>query len=87
MVPSRGAEALTEESNASIREKEDASSPTVATESVMLTSVNDALEGRDVATVDLPGAFLQADMEDVLFYLPPIGHRGGTQIDRPSSSL
>jgi Reverse transcriptase (RNA-dependent DNA polymerase) len=46
--------------------KEDASSPTVAIESVMLSCVVDAAEGRDVATVDIPGAFLHADMEDVV---------------------
>jgi hypothetical protein len=36
----------------------------VAIESVMLSSVIDAKERRDVAIVDIPGAFLQADMED-----------------------
>ena len=46
--------------------KEDASSPTVAIESVMLSCVIDAMEGRDVATVDIPGAFMQADMDDVV---------------------
>ena len=44
--------------------KEDSTSPTVAIESVFLTSVIDALEGRDVATVDVPGAFMQADMDE-----------------------
>jgi hypothetical protein len=38
--------------------KEDARSPTVMIESVMLTSVIDAFEERDVATVDIPGSFL-----------------------------
>ena len=37
--------------------KEDASSPTVATESVLLTCIVDALEGRDVAVIDIPNAF------------------------------
>ena len=46
--------------------KEDASSPTVSIESVFLTSVIDAKEERDVATVDVPGAFMQADMEDTV---------------------
>ncbi len=46
--------------------KEDASSPTVAIESVMITSTIDAKEQRDVATVDVPGAFMQADMDDVV---------------------
>ena len=43
--------------------KEEASSPTVAIESVMLSCTIDAKEERDVGTVDLPGAFMQADME------------------------
>jgi len=46
--------------------KEEASSPTVAIESVMLSCVLDALEERDVATVDIPGAFMQADMDDLV---------------------
>jgi Reverse transcriptase (RNA-dependent DNA polymerase)/Zinc knuckle len=47
--------------------KEEASSPTVSTEAVFLTSVIDAREHRDVATVDVPGAFMQADMDDVVY--------------------
>jgi Reverse transcriptase (RNA-dependent DNA polymerase) len=43
--------------------KEEASSPTVATESVMLSCVIDAEEERDVGVVDLPGAFMQVGME------------------------
>jgi Reverse transcriptase (RNA-dependent DNA polymerase) len=46
--------------------KEEASSPTISTEAVFLTSVIDAREQRDVATVDVPGAFMQADMDDVV---------------------
>ena len=46
--------------------KEEASSPTVAIESVMLSCVLGALEERDVATVDIPGAFMQADMDDLV---------------------
>ena len=46
--------------------KEEASSPTVSIESIMLTSVIDALEGRHVATADIPGAFMQADMDEVV---------------------
>jgi hypothetical protein len=44
--------------------KEDASSPTVAIESVMLSCTIDAKEGRDIATADIPGAFLQSDMDE-----------------------
>ena len=32
----------------------------------MFTSTIDALEGRDVAVVDIPGAYLSADMDDEL---------------------
>ena len=46
--------------------KEEASSPTVATEAVFLTPVFDALENRDVAIVDVPGAFMQADMDELV---------------------
>eukprot|EP00804_Cyclotella_cryptica_P004105 CCRYP_019110-RA/>CCRYP_019110-RA protein AED:0.32 eAED:0.32 QI:0/0/0/1/0/0/2/0/274 len=38
--------------------KEDATSPTVATDSVFLTGALDAYQRRDVAFIDLPGAFL-----------------------------
>ncbi len=44
--------------------KEDASSPTVATESVLLTCIIDAEERRDVAVVDIPNAFIQTRIED-----------------------
>jgi hypothetical protein len=46
--------------------KEEASSPTVAIESVMLSATIDAMEERDVATVDIPGAFMQADIDEVV---------------------
>ena len=45
-------------------EKEDASSPTVATESVILTSVVDAIEERESAVIDVPNAFIQTAVED-----------------------
>ena len=35
----------------------------MATEALMLTCVIDAMERRDVATVDIPGAFVQTDMK------------------------
>ena len=44
--------------------KEDASSPTVSTEAVMLTCVIDANENRDVTIVDIPNAFVQTVVED-----------------------
>jgi hypothetical protein len=46
--------------------KEDASAPTVAIESLMLSCTIDAMERRDVATVDIPGAFMQADMDETV---------------------
>jgi hypothetical protein len=46
--------------------KEDASAPTVAIESVLLTATIDATEGRDVATMDIPAAFMQADIDEVV---------------------
>ncbi len=44
--------------------KEDASSPTVSSEAVMLTCVIDATKKRDVAVVDIPNAFIQTVFED-----------------------
>jgi hypothetical protein len=39
--------------------KKDSSSPTVATEAVLLTCIIDADEERDVAVIDIPNAFIQ----------------------------
>ena len=47
-------------------EKIDASSPTVRTESVILTSIIDASEEREIAVYDIPGAFLHAKLPDVV---------------------
>eukprot|EP00934_Nitzschia_sp_Nitz4_P002612 Nitzschia sp. Nitz4//scaffold489_size5144//31//2646//NITZ4_009230-RA/size5144-processed-gene-0.1-mRNA-1//1//CDS//3329552897//2602//frame0 len=46
--------------------KEDASSPTVANESVFITAVIDGAEDREVAVVDVPGAFMQAEMDEIV---------------------
>jgi Reverse transcriptase (RNA-dependent DNA polymerase)/Zinc knuckle len=46
--------------------KEEASSPTVANESVLLSCVIDAREDRDVAIIDIPGAFMHSDMDEVV---------------------
>jgi hypothetical protein len=43
--------------------KEDASSPTVAMESVLLSCIIDAEEERDVAVVDILNAFVQTRVE------------------------
>jgi len=45
--------------------KEDAASPTMATEAVFLTAIIDAMEGQEVAVFDVPGAFMQADMDEL----------------------
>ena len=44
--------------------KEDVSSPTVSIEVVLLTSVIDALEERDVLVTDIPGAYLTTNMDE-----------------------
>lgn len=44
--------------------REEASSPTASIYAIMLTCVIDAIEGRYVATTDIPGAFLQTDMPE-----------------------
>ena len=44
--------------------KEEASSPTVAIESVLLTCIIDAEEERDVAVMNIPNAFIQTRIED-----------------------
>jgi Reverse transcriptase (RNA-dependent DNA polymerase) len=44
--------------------KEDVSSPTVSTEAVLLTCIVDAEEGRDVAVIDIPNAFIQTRVKN-----------------------
>ena len=46
--------------------KEEASAPTASIEAVMTSAVIDALEGRDMATVNMPGAFMQADIDEIV---------------------
>jgi hypothetical protein len=43
--------------------KEETSSPMVSVESLFLSCIIDAEEGRDVAACDIPGAFLHADVD------------------------
>ena len=45
---------------------EESTAPTVSTEAVFLTAVIDALESREVAVLDVPGAFMQADIDELL---------------------
>ena len=47
--------------------QEDARAPTVSTEAVFMTVVIDAMENRMVAVVDIPGAFMQADMDPEVY--------------------
>jgi Reverse transcriptase (RNA-dependent DNA polymerase) len=47
--------------------KEETSAPTVSIESVMLTCAIEAYEHRVVATADVPGAFMHADMDEDLY--------------------
>ena len=44
---------------------EEAASPTVMTESVLLTAAIEAHENRDVATWDIPNAFIQTAVEEL----------------------
>ena len=46
--------------------KEDSTAPPVSTEAVFLTAVIDALENRDVAVLNVPGAFMQADIDELV---------------------
>lgn len=48
------------------KSKHETSSPTVRTESVFITSIIDAMEQRRVMTVDIPGAFMQTDIDEVI---------------------
>jgi hypothetical protein len=46
--------------------KEETSSPTVRTHSLLLTAIIAALEGRKVVTVDALGAFMQTDIDELI---------------------
>ena len=47
--------------------KEDAASPTVSTDGVFIVNAINAYEERDVATMDLPGAFLNTLTDELVF--------------------
>jgi hypothetical protein len=47
--------------------KSDATSPTVALESVLITTIIDAFEKIEVAIVDVPGGYLTVDMDEEVF--------------------
>ena len=44
----------------------ESAAPTVATESMFLTAVVNAYEGQIMKTMDVPGAFMQADQDDLV---------------------
>ena len=46
--------------------KEETSSPTVSTEALFLTCAVDAIERRAVLICDIPGAFMQADIDEIV---------------------
>ena len=48
----------------SLYQKSETSSPTASSDAIMLTLLVDAMEGRDVATADVAGAYLNAEMDD-----------------------
>ena len=49
------------------KSKEETSSPTIRVESLFLSSMIDAKEDRKVITCDIPGAFMQANIDEQLF--------------------
>jgi hypothetical protein len=49
--------------------KEDACSPTVAIDALILSCIIAGMENRDVTTVDIPGVFMHADMDEEVVHL------------------
>ena len=45
-------------------DKYEVSAPTVVTELLFLTCLIDVMERRDISTVDIPGDFIQIDMDE-----------------------
>ena len=45
-------------------DKEEAASPTVATDSVLITGTTEAKHNRDIMTIDMPNAFVQTDVPE-----------------------
>ena len=46
--------------------KEEGASPTISTEGMFLTAVIDGMENKEEAIVDVPGAFMQAKMDETV---------------------
>ena len=49
--------------------KSDGTSPTVSTDGLLITAAVDAHEGKNVAIIDIPGAFLQAENDKFVVML------------------
>jgi hypothetical protein len=47
--------------------KDETSSPTVLTEALFLTAAINAHDHRKVVTIDIPGAFMQCDIDELIF--------------------
>lgn len=50
-------------------DKSESSSPTITTEAVFIITTIAAKEGRDVASVDIPGAFMQTDLDGEIIHI------------------
>ena len=48
------------------KSKEETSSPTISVEALFITCLIDAKEGGDIATCDVPSAFMHADIDEVI---------------------
>ena len=48
------------------KSKDETSSPTISVEALFITCLIDAKEGHDIATCDVPGAFMHADIDEVV---------------------
>ena len=48
------------------KSKDETSSPTISVEALFITCLIDAKEGCDIATCDVPGAFMHADIDEVI---------------------
>eukprot|EP00957_Ditylum_brightwellii_P127507 9723822-Ditylum_brightwellii.AAC.1 len=49
-----------------ILNRNDATSPTVMVESVLITAAIEAKEGREVTTTDIPGAYLSVEIDELV---------------------
>ncbi len=63
-------------------DRDDAASPTAATDSILITGTIDAKQGRDVMTADIPNAFVQTSIDE-----KKLGHRVIMKIRGPLVDL